>query len=194
MEDADTVQNGILIACGLANDPSPPPTFNMIVTRTLMDNSIENVLSSPTMNLLLNNSLLSLLFDNDSLSLNIDCTVSNSFGRAAASTTIRACGMFALQSEICTHNTALHVRMHNYAWLLVWYYYCVGPTECQEGITNNCTQICTRNATMSGESSHECSCYDGYSQNDMHTNLCDGEFNCYVTVPILLLILIVLQT
>ena len=50
----------------------------------------------------------------------------------------------------------------------------VGASECQDGITNNCTQICTRNIS-DGISSYECSCNTGYVPNENTTNLCDGK-------------------
>ena len=38
-----------------------------------------------------------------------------------------------------------------------------GPTECQDGVTNNCTDICTRDIeTMS----HSCSCREGYIEDN----------------------------
>ena len=48
-------------------------------------------------------------------------------------------------------------------------------SECQHGVTNNCTHDCTRNSLQTdGTSSYECGCNLGYvlSENDMGT--CDG--------------------
>ena len=66
--------------------------------------------------------------------------------------------------------------------LYVWDYH-TDKTECQEGITNNCSQTCIRNVSLSGISSYECGCYEGYSRNEIHTNLCEGillsDQKCY---------------
>ncbi len=45
----------------------------------------------------------------------------------------------------------------------------IGPTECQDGVTNNCSQACTRN--ILGD--YECSCNDGYA---LQMDLCVGEY------------------
>ena len=45
------------------------------------------------------------------------------------------------------------------------------PTECQQGVTNNCTQLCSRNVT-DGTTTYECSCIEGYNPIG---NLCDGN-------------------
>ena len=94
LEDIDTSQHGVSIGCLLANSPSPPPQFNMTVTRTLTNSrSIEKLFSSQTMDLIVNSSLLSVLFEENTAHLNILCTVSNSFGSVEAMTVIRVCGM-----------------------------------------------------------------------------------------------------
>ena len=48
-----------------------------------------------------------------------------------------------------------------------------GPTQCQDGITNNCTQECTRDADTGV---HNCSCYSdlGYQINPDNDTLCIG--------------------
>ena len=93
LEDVDTVLQGVSVTCPLANEPSPPPQFNMIATRILINNTSENLLSSSTTSLLLNNSLLLLLFDDDTWLFRIDCFVSNSFGSSTNFSYIRVCGM-----------------------------------------------------------------------------------------------------
>ena len=50
---------------------------------------------------------------------------------------------------------------------------CAGPTECQDGITNNCTQICTRTVS-NGASSYECGCNKGYKLDSDNTT-CVGK-------------------
>ena len=56
--------------------------------------------------------------------------------------------------------------------LLLWKY--TGEFECQDSMTNNCTQLCTRTIShIDGINSYKCSCNAGYIYiND--TNLCDG--------------------
>ena len=51
-----------------------------------------------------------------------------------------------------------------------------GPTECQDGVTNNCTQTCTRTIS-NGTSSYECGCSEGFELNSDNTT-CDGEHVC----------------
>ena len=47
------------------------------------------------------------------------------------------------------------------------------PSECQDGVTNNCTQTCNR--TVSNETtSYECGCDEGYQLNSDGTT-CDGK-------------------
>ena len=94
IESIDTIEE-VSITCPLENDPSPPTHFNMTVTRISNDNSTENMFSSPTMNVFLNNSLLMLLFSDDTLNFNVNCRVSNSFGNSTASSTIQVCGTFS---------------------------------------------------------------------------------------------------
>lgn len=48
-------------------------------------------------------------------------------------------------------------------------------SECQHGITNNCTHVCTRNSSQTdGMSSYECSCNPGYVPNENDMGTCDG--------------------
>ena len=51
------------------------------------------------------------------------------------------------------------------------------PTECQDGVTNNCTQNCTRTTSMNGTSSYECGCNQGYELN-LDNATCDGKYAC----------------
>ena len=44
-----------------------------------------------------------------------------------------------------------------------------GPTECQDGVTNNCSQACIQDFL----GRYECSCNDGYA---LHVDACIGEF------------------
>ena len=69
----------------------------------------------------------------------------------------------------CIYVTSCSIDVHHQSIVYI------DPNECQEGITNNCSQICTRNVSLSGVSSYECSCYEGYSQNNTDPNLCEGE-------------------
>ena len=50
----------------------------------------------------------------------------------------------------------------------------VGPTQCQDGATNNCTQQCTRDADTGV---YNCSCYSdlGYQINPDNDALCIGK-------------------
>ena len=50
----------------------------------------------------------------------------------------------------------------------------VGPSECQDGVTNNCSQDCTRrliNESLSYE--YDCTCDEGYAAN--HFGYCEGK-------------------
>ena len=51
---------------------------------------------------------------------------------------------------------------------------CAGPTECQDGVTNNCTQTCTR-IVSNGTSSYECGCKEGYELNSDNAT-CVGKY------------------
>ena len=48
----------------------------------------------------------------------------------------------------------------------------VGPSQCQDGITNNCTQKCTRD----NGTDYECACYPGFIMSNTTFGLCEGEF------------------
>ena len=50
------------------------------------------------------------------------------------------------------------------------------PTECQDGVTNNCTQICNRTVS-NGTSFYECGCDKGFQLNSDSTT-CDGKSMC----------------
>ena len=50
----------------------------------------------------------------------------------------------------------------------------VDSTECQDGVTNNCTQECTRDS-VTGE--HHCSCNEGYELIDGSDSKCGGNYN-----------------
>lgn len=45
-----------------------------------------------------------------------------------------------------------------------------GPSHCQDGITNNCTQNCTRK-----NGTYECSCYPGFVINSTAPEECEGK-------------------
>ena len=44
-------------------------------------------------------------------------------------------------------------------------------TQCQDGVTNNCTQKCTRDADTEV---YNCSCHPGYQIDADHDTLCSG--------------------
>ena len=52
----------------------------------------------------------------------------------------------------------------------------IGPTECQDGVTNNCTQDCTRNV-IAGV--HECSCKTGFEFALGSASICEGSACIY---------------
>ena len=47
----------------------------------------------------------------------------------------------------------------------------VGPFECQDGVTNNCSQGCTRNGTIFNM--YKCDCDSGFAPN--HFGYCEGK-------------------
>ena len=104
------------------------------------------------MDLILNSSLQSVLFEENMAYLNILYTVSNSFGSMGAMTVIRVWGI-----------QFVHVQEYCFAFK-------PAPSEYQDGVTNNCTQLCTHSIT-NGMSNYECSCNDGYEDNE---NICDS--------------------
>ena len=105
-EDVDSLtDHGTSVRCQLANDPYPPPVFNMTLTRALVNGSVEVLLTSPTGDLLVNTSLLALLFEESTLVLNVKCIVSNHFGEGSATSTIRVCGTYP------TYTVSLHAML-----------------------------------------------------------------------------------
>ena len=95
-EGVDTLHDlGSLVTCPLANDAHPPPVFNMTLRQALDDSSVDiMLLTSPTMDLVINTSLLALLFEERTGFLNVECIVSNAFGEDRATSTIRVCGTY----------------------------------------------------------------------------------------------------
>ena len=79
----------------------------------------------------------------------------------------------SMQSTVGCHalmeNTVLW-RLHTLCWYTLA---CTGPTECQDGATNDCTQTCTR-STSNETYYYECGCNDGYKLNSDYTT-CDGK-------------------
>ena len=55
---------------------------------------------------------------------------------------------------------------------------CTDPTECQDGVTNNCTQTCAR-TTSNGTSFYECGCDEGFKLSPDNTT-CDGKHVSYM--------------
>ena len=50
----------------------------------------------------------------------------------------------------------------------------LGPTECQDGVTNNCTQECTR-YRYANTGVYNCSCYPGYNISTDDSTSCHGK-------------------
>ena len=51
----------------------------------------------------------------------------------------------------------------------------VGPSRCQDGVTNNCTQKCTRD-NVTGV--HKCSCREGFKNSSGSETVCEGKSTC----------------
>ena len=61
--------------------------------------------------------------------------------------------------------------MHTMYSFIIIISFCVGQSECQDGITNECTQLCSLdNETMN----YICNCSNGYVVNTDDPNICDG--------------------
>ena len=54
------------------------------------------------------------------------------------------------------------------------------PTECQDGVTNDCTHTCTRTVS-NGSSSYECGCDEGYELS-LDNATCEGMCVCDETL------------
>lgn len=93
LEDVGTIQNGVLAHCPVANNPFPPPQFNVTTARVFQNSSVNLLFDYPMENILLNDSILLWLFEEDTKFLNVTCIVFNRFGSDTASTIIRVCGM-----------------------------------------------------------------------------------------------------
>ena len=61
--------------------------------------------------------------------------------------------------------------------ILIYTLACTGPTECQDGVTNDCTQNCTR-STSNKTYYYECGCNEGYELNPADYTTCDGKHAC----------------
>lgn len=83
------------------------------------------------------------------------------------------------------------VLSHSHSFLLLKFIYLyAGTFECQDGVTNNCTQVCTRNISSDEISAYECSCNAGYILNENDTSFCDGELYKPLLIANPLLILV----
>ena len=101
LEDTDILPN-VILNCLLANIPTPPPDFNLIVERMLVDDSYEIVLSQMSNDsvLELNETNLASLFQNDTVGITVTCIASNNFGSNVEATSfIRVCGELYLFIE-----------------------------------------------------------------------------------------------
>ena len=88
-----TIQNGVMVHCPVANNPFPPPNFNITTARIFLNSSVSLLFDQPMENILINDSILLLLFEEDTKFLNVTCKVFNRFGSDTASTIIQVCGM-----------------------------------------------------------------------------------------------------
>ena len=152
----------VIITCPLANEPRPEPEFYWSI---FYDTELELVNDSlPSPQVFIENQTLIL---NDTIgfgengTFNITCIVKNQYGNDTKNTLISLCGE---KSHLCELVCDLY------------YLVCtIGPLECQDGVTNNCSQNCIRhliNETMNYE--YECTCDLGYVP-DRFGN-CEGEY------------------
>ena len=51
----------------------------------------------------------------------------------------------------------------------------VGPTQCQDGVTHNCTHECIKD-NITGI--HKCSCPEGFTISSGTESVCEGELQC----------------
>ena len=78
-----------------------------------------------------------------------------------------------------TNSQLLHIICINHSLICPH----LESTECQDGVTNNCSQTCTRDDLKE----HQCSCFVGYELID---GLCTGE---YVDLCLYTSIIVILQ-
>ena len=70
------------------------------------------------------------------------------------------------------------IMIANHQSLTIVFCYCVNvldPMVCQDGVTHNCTQLCTRNQT-DDEIHHICGCEEGYKLDEALDGSCIGEY------------------
>lgn len=150
------------IVCHLAQRPEPPPEFQWKITLDESDLAFDDIAVH----------IASTNYDNDTLVfsgmviteldqysvLNVTCDVNNSFGNDTGTTSISGCGKSLTVQEENVLSTCINI--------------CSGPSQCQDGVTNNCTQNCIRNATTGA---HKCSCLPGFEFQMGSDSVCEGK-------------------
>ena len=92
--------------------------------------------------------------------ITVKCTVENLFGNDTETTTISVCSTLIVTFP----KSCLRFLAHLCA---------IGPSQCQDGITNNCTQMCLRE-----NGRYDCRCYPGFYLSNTIPGQCEGEFSC----------------
>ena len=176
IEDVAVAKFHSVIMCPLVREPLPLPRFKWKLALNEIELNFSNI-NQYGLSVWINRSIL----DNDTLSLNgtlvvgldqnstlyVTCDVSNTFGNDTDVTSIRLCS-----KSICyiCYTVIQHINRYLLAVL----------TECQDGVTNNCTQECTRDI-LSGE--HNCSCRSGFRISDTSDSMCEGK-KCMASITI----------
>ena len=163
LEDQVVSELHLSIFCPLENTPVPAPNF----TWTVMQNASGHV---TPLDLRLHNSQLHgdllvisgtfLELGNDT-DVSVTCIVNNTIGSDNSTTVIRLCSRL-----LCTPFSEIHsCSFHAHSTTVT------DDTECQDGITNNCSQTCTRN-----RSTYVCGCRHGFSLSDTSLGTCNGDW------------------
>ena len=148
------------IVCPLVQEPLPPPEFQWRITLNESDLTLnfDDIAVYVDRTYRDSDTLIfsGTVFTELNSVLNVTCDVSNSFGNDTGTTSISLCGK----------------SINNYLGGKNYRYILLGPSQCQDGVTNNCTQNCIRNITTGA---HECSCHSGYEIQTGSDSVCEGK-------------------
>ena len=175
----ETTENSFFtVSCSLTYSVSPRPVFQFRIFQNatlLLDSyDLDNFTSTTSESekwLSINGTILP-----EELGITIECYIFNTNGNDSASTLLTRCSKCQWKSLgrlSWPHWPDSCHQWHSYYRLSI---IILDSTECQDGVTHTCAQLCTRNEA-DGHMHHICSCKEGYKLSaETLDGSCVGEY------------------